>query len=203
MPLSDKDKRTLRLGGIVVGVLLLGFLLFNVVLGGGGEDPIDVAIPTDTPTAAPTVEPTVSPTVMPSPVTAFTGRDPFSVPPALGTPAPTDGSTPPPTDGSTPPPTGPTPPPTGPTPPPTTPPPPPPPGNGSGTNQDGDSIVLLDVFVINGVDTVQVEVNGQIYNVSEGQTFHNGRYRLRSASGNCATFVRGDESFTLCVRPNK
>lgn len=201
MPLSDKDKKTLRLGGIVVGVLLLGFLLFNVLLG-GGEDPIDVATPTDTPTAAPTVEPTVSPTVMPSPVTAFTGRDPFSVPPALApatatAPPPTDGTTPPPTDGTTPPPTD------GTTPPPTTPPPPPPPGNGSGTNQGGDSIVLLDVFRINGVDTVQVEVNGQIYNVSEGQTFHNGRYRLRSASGNCATFVRGDESFTLCVRPNK
>ena len=36
MPLTDRDKRTLRIGGIVVGVLLVGFLLFNV-LGGGGD----------------------------------------------------------------------------------------------------------------------------------------------------------------------
>ncbi len=33
MPLSDRDRRTLRIGGIVAGVLVVGLVLFNV-LGG-------------------------------------------------------------------------------------------------------------------------------------------------------------------------
>jgi hypothetical protein len=182
MPLTERDQRTLKIGGIVLGVLLVGFLLFNVVL--GGEDEL-LPIP-DTPPPTDVAEPDdgVVPTLAPSPVAVFTGRDPFSVPPALTT------VTPPPPNGEPPPP----PPPNG---------EPVQPGNGAGTTIGGDSIVLLDVFTINGVDTVQVEVNGQVFNVSEGETFANGRYRLRSASGNCATFVRGDEAFTLCVRPGK
>jgi hypothetical protein len=202
MPMTERDKRTLKIGGIVLGVLLVGFLLFNLVLGGEDELPPIPDIPPPTDVAEP--DDGVVPTLAPSPVAVFTGRDPFSVPPVLTTvtPSPPNGETPPP-----PPPNGETPPP----PPPNgeTPPPPPPnggpvqPGNGAGTTIGGDSIVLLDVFTINGVDTVQVEVNGQVFNVSEGETFANGRYRLRSASGNCATFVRGDEAFTLCVRTGK
>ncbi|HSL10163.1 MAG TPA: hypothetical protein VLA82_02465, partial [Actinomycetota bacterium] len=81
---------------------------------------------------------------------------------------------------------------------------PPPPDDGSGTNQGGDTIVLLDVFTVNGVQRAQVEVNGQVYDVAVGDTFGpNGRYRLRSIVGNCATFVRGDQAFTLCTSDNK
>jgi hypothetical protein len=211
MPLTERDQRTLKIGGIVLGVLLVGFILFNVLLGGEDELP---PIP-DTPSPTDVAEPDdgAVPTLAPSPVAVFTGRDPFSVPPVLSTTSPTSPGAPvsptspgapvSPTSPGAPvspvsptspgvPPTGP-----GPTAPPTQ------PGNGAGTNIGGDSIVLLDVFTINGVDTVQVEVNGQVYNVSEGETFANGRYRLRSASGNCATFVRGDEAFTLCVRTGK
>jgi hypothetical protein len=64
-------------------------------------------------------------------------------------------------------------------------------------------IVLLDVFPLNGVDHAQVEVDGQAYNVAEGETFAGGVFELRSASGNCATFVFGDEPFQLCITPNK
>ncbi|GIU96546.1 MAG: hypothetical protein KatS3mg013_0349 [Actinomycetota bacterium] len=67
----------------------------------------------------------------------------------------------------------------------------------------GDTIVLLDVFTVSGVERVQVEVNGRVFDVAEGETFAGGRYRLRSITGRCATFVRGDEAFTLCVQPQK
>ena len=68
----------------------------------------------------------------------------------------------------------------------------------------GHDVVLLDTFTVNGVDTVQVEVDGQVYDVAEGDTFGPGNsFELMSVSGNCAAFVFGDESFTLCVRPQK
>ena len=38
MPLSDRDRRTLRIGGIVAGVLVVGLVLFNVLSGGGGTE---------------------------------------------------------------------------------------------------------------------------------------------------------------------
>jgi hypothetical protein len=64
-------------------------------------------------------------------------------------------------------------------------------------------VVLLDAFFMNGVGQADVEVNGTVYHVAVGETFANGRYELRSVSDNCATFLRGDESFTLCVTPQK
>jgi hypothetical protein len=65
-------------------------------------------------------------------------------------------------------------------------------------------VVLLDTFVRNGQEMAQVEINGTVYNVREGQSFGpGGAYELRVVSGNCATFLYGDESFTLCVTPEK
>jgi hypothetical protein len=49
----------------------------------------------------------------------------------------------------------------------------------------------------------QVEVDGTIYNVAEGDQFAGGTFELRDVAGNCATFLYGDESFTLCVTPSK
>jgi len=61
-------------------------------------------------------------------------------------------------------------------------------------------VVLLDTFTANGVEQAQVEVDGTVYDPSVGETFGpNKIYRLQSVSGNCATFLYGDESFTLCV----
>ena len=64
--------------------------------------------------------------------------------------------------------------------------------------------MLLDTFTANGVEQAQVEVDGTVYDPSVGETFGpNKIYRLQSVSGNCATFLYGDESFTLCVSPSK
>ena len=83
-------------------------------------------------------------------------------------------------------------------------PPPTQPGNGSSTNVGGHEVVLLDVFTVNGVDAVQVEVDGTVYDVTEGETFGpNDQFELISASGNCAAFLFADDSFTLCVNPQK
>lgn len=201
MPLSERDQRTLKIGGIIIGVLLVAFLAMNLL--GGGEDAPpgeETARPTD-PATVPGEEPSDSPSQTPtstlSPVAVFTGRDPFSVPPGFSTatsPPPTSGATtgttsPPPTSGAT---TS------------TTSPPPTQPGNGSSSNKGGHEVVLLNVFSVGGVPTVQVEVNGTIYDVQVGDEFGpNDRFEVRSISGNCATFVYGDEPFTLCVTPQK
>ena len=79
MPLSDRDRRTLRIGGIVAGVLVVGLVLFNVLSGGGGTE--TALPPTTARSATTTATPTVAPTATPTPVAVFTGRDPFSTPP--------------------------------------------------------------------------------------------------------------------------
>jgi hypothetical protein len=204
VPLTPRDKRTLMIGGGVLGVLLLGFLVMNLLAGGGGDE----AFPSLPPI---TVEPdgngpgqaSTSPTVGVSPIPVFTGRDPFSIPPGLTT-APTTvpgggtTSTPPGGTTSTPPggtttttttTTGP-----GPT----------NPGGNSSDVVGGKTVVLLSVYNQGGEPMVQVEVDGRVFNdIGVGDTFDNGRYELRSISGDCATFVYGDESFTLCALSDK
>jgi hypothetical protein len=194
MPLTPRDRRTLMIGGGVLGVLLVGFLFMNVLSGGGDEaipslPPITVG-PDDGDGGGPT-EP--SPTGGVSPIPVFTGRDPFSIPPALSptTATTTTGSvtptSPTPTDSVTP---------TSPT--------PTDPGGGSSQVVGGKTVVLLSVFSSGGEPVVQVEVDGQVFNnVGIGDTFDNGRYELRSVSGDCATFLYGDESFTLCANSTK
>ena len=198
MPLTPRDRRTLMIGGGVLGVLLVGFLFMNVLSGGGDEaipslPPITVG-PDDGGGGGPT-EP--SPTGGVSPIPVFTGRDPFSVPPALSpttTSPTTSGSTSPTTSGS--PTTTGSVTPTSPTP--TN------PGGGSSQEVGGKTVVLLSVFSSGGEPMVQVEVDGQVFNnVGIGDTFDNGRYELRSVSGDCATFLYGDESFTLCANSTK
>jgi hypothetical protein len=211
VPLSERDQRTLKIGGIIIGVLLVVFLGMNL-LGGGDEAPPgeDTARPTDPATVPGDGEPSQtlspSPTSTLSPVAVFTGRDPFSVPPGFSTAttATTTGGTntttnttttttttstssSPGGNGST-----------------SSSPPPTQPGGGSSVNKGGHEVVLLNVFSVNGVPTVQVEVNGTIYDVQTGDEFGpNDRFEVRSISGNCATFVYGDEPFTLCVNPQK
>jgi hypothetical protein len=191
MALSDRDRRTVTIGGAVLGVLLLGFLLFSFL--GGGEEPFP-PIPPTTPGGG---SPSPSPGGGAPPIQNFTGRDPFSVPPALSPSAsPTTGgggtTSPPPGGGTT------TPPPGG-----TTSPSPTAPGGGSSQNVGGSTVVLLDIFKVDGATRVQVEVDGTVFNVGIGERFAGGRFELRSVGGNCATFLFGDEQFTLCLTPRK
>ena len=196
MPLSDRDRRTLRIGGIVAGVLVVGLVLFNV-LGGGGETQAPPRRTTGS--ATPTLAPTVTPTTTPTPVARFTGRDPFSTPPqflvATGTsgtgsssPGGSSSSSSSSGSGSSS----------------STSPPPTQPGGGSSENLGGHTVVLLDTFRVSGTDRAQVEIDGVVYNVAIGEQFGPGnRFELRSVSGNCGTFVFGDQSFTLCITPSK
>ncbi len=76
----------------------------------------------------------------------------------------------------------------------------------SSATQDvgGHQVTLIDTFTTNGVERATVEVDGTTYSVAAGETFGpNKQYRLQSVSGNCATFLFGDQSFTLCVPQNK
>jgi hypothetical protein len=188
MALSERDRRTVTIGGIVVGVLLAGFVLFSLL--GGGEE----ALPPLPPTTPGAPSPTPSPGPGGPPIQSFTGRDPFSVPPALSpSPSPTaPGGSP----GAPPPPNGDanggtdTPAPTA-------------PGGGSSQNVGGSTVVLLDIFERDGAMRVQVEVDGTVFNVGIGEPFAGGRFELRSVSGNCATFLFGDEQFTLCITAQK
>jgi hypothetical protein len=192
MPLNDRDRRALKIGGIIAAVLVVGLL----ALGQLGGDPVTLSpisigpstsiAPTTSPTVAPSGSPSGEPTGGPSPSPIFSGRDPFSIPPQFQTTAPpTDGSSPPPTDGSSPPTS-----------------PPSAPSNGASTVIDGHTVVLLDTFTNNGVQMAQVEVDGTVYNVAEGDSFSGGAFQLRDVAGSCATFLYGDESFTLCYTPD-
>src|SRR5213079_1971442 len=49
--------------------------------------------------------------------------------------------------------------------------PPPAPTGGSSTSVNGHTVVLLDVFSQNGDQMAQVEVDGTVYTVKEGETF--------------------------------
>ncbi|MDH4112516.1 MAG: hypothetical protein OEV60_07540 [Actinomycetota bacterium] len=202
MPLTPRDRRTLMIGGGVLGVLLVGFFVMNILSGGGGDEAIPslppITVPTDGGGGGGGLSP--SPTGGVSPIPVFTGRDPFSIPPALsptlaptssvsGSPGPTSSGSPSATTTGTASPTSPAP---------TN------PGGGSSQVVGGKTVVLLSVFSSGGQAMVQVEVNGRVFNnVAIGETFDGGRYELRSVSGDCATFVYGDESFTLCANSTK
>ena len=193
MALSDRDRRTVTIGGIAVGVLLAGFLVFSLL--GGGEE----ALPPIGPPLTPPQESPPPPGGGGPPIQSFTGRDPFSVPPGLSpSPSPTtpgDGTTSPPPGGNgdgngdgngttTPSPTA--------------------PGGGSSQNVGGSTVVLLDVFQRDGATRVQVEVDGQVFDVGIGETFGpNDQFELASVADNCATFLFGDERFTLCISAQK
>jgi hypothetical protein len=215
MPISDRDKRTLRIGGIVLGVLVVGFLLMKF-LGGGGSDETATSFSPRPTTSAPSgttggATGTESPSLAPSPVLVLPVRDPFALP--AGFPVSSSGATS--TSGSTS--TGgsttsggtttTTTIPGGSTTTTTA------PGGGtrtpsqpSGATQTvgGHQVTLIDTFTTNGVEQATVSVDGTVYRPSAGQTFGpNKEYKLQSVSGNCATFLFGDQSFTLCVPQNK
>ncbi len=75
-------------------------------------------------------------------------------------------------------------------------------GGGGGTTAgssdvDGHRVRLVDVFRQNGKQRAQVQVDGQVYTVSEGDRFAE-NFKLLSISGSCASMLFGDDQFTLC-----
>ena len=70
------------------------------------------------------------------------------------------------------------------------------------TTDDGDRIGdhrvrVVDVYVQNGRNRAQIQVDGTVYTVDEGEQFAD-NFELVSASGRCATILFGDDEFTLC-----
>jgi hypothetical protein len=71
-------------------------------------------------------------------------------------------------------------------------------GDGGGpVAMGGREVVLIDVFTRGGEQVVQVSVDGETFVVGEGERFA-GNFEVTSIEGTCATFLFGDESFTLC-----
>ena len=200
MPLTPRDRRTLMIGGGILGFLLVAFFLFNNLSGGGD----DGAIPTLPPiTTAPggrrwrRRNPDRLALERDQPAAGL-HRSRSVLDPAgpVATIAPTDsGSVSPPPSGST----STTPPPSGSTNPTT--PPPSTPGGNSSIVLGGKTVVLLDTFKQG--TRAQFEVDGTVYNVGIGDTFGGGSFELQSINGDCATFLYGDEPFTLCANSTK
>jgi hypothetical protein len=69
--------------------------------------------------------------------------------------------------------------------------------SGGGETVGGHSVRLVDVFLDKGAPRAQVEVDGTVYTVAEGEVFAE-NFELVSASGECATMLFGDDQFTLC-----
>ena len=76
------------------------------------------------------------------------------------------------------------------------------PSGGSSQTFNGQTVVLVDIFVSDGNDQAQVEVDGTVYTVSPGDSFA-GDFALVSIDGTCADFTFQSESFTLCETANK
>jgi hypothetical protein len=182
---------------IVLGVVAVVALAFFFLVLGGEEEPTTAPTqPTSSPAPTPAIpgtgvgEPTEETPEPPRAVTFFGGRDPF-VPlveePAEGTDGgtttdgetPTDGESP--TDGETPTDGGTT------------------PTDGDPTDEDGIAVTGRPVVLVDVIDeqSAQVQVEGVPMTVREGQRFAR-LYRMVSVEANCARFLYGDESFSLC-----
>ncbi len=210
MPISERDKKTLIIGGSVVGFMLLAFLIYKLFLsGGGGTAAVSVSPPVIPPHATATPSSSLSPTPSPTPaVVVFGGLDPFCTGQSyvsreiyLQIPLPLDGyycpgvvipTTPPPT----------TPPSTPPSTPPTSPPTSPPVGSGpiqSSATVGGKTVVLKVLPNSSLRRRAQVEVNGNLYYVAVGSVFAQGSLELQGVSAHCASFLYGDQAFSLCT----
>ena len=70
-------------------------------------------------------------------------------------------------------------------------------GNGGGESVGGHRVALVDVFRGDEGPRAQVQVDGTVYTVDEGERFAES-FQLLSVSGECATMLFGDDQFTLC-----
>ncbi|HEY3210856.1 MAG TPA: hypothetical protein VGL18_13910 [Actinomycetota bacterium] len=178
MPMSHRDRRALIIFGAVTVVAVAVFFLFIAkspkTTSAGSRRGSQLNVTQPTPTPSPTKAKKNHKEVL-----VFSGRDPFD--PAQGggsvsAPAGAPTVAPP---GSASSPTG-----------------------GSSKQVGGKTVVLVDIFSEDGVEKAQVEVDGTVYTVAEGDTFDDG-YRLVSINGTCASFTHSASSFTLCESANK
>lgn len=171
MKIGPRERGLLIILGIVAALALVFFLFFR-----GGDsastadgEPFVPGVRSPTPTA--TGSPATS--QPPESTEVFEGKDPFKPLIDAAAPGGGDGSTPPPGAGT------------------------PSPG-ATGQPRDGTRVELLDIFMQDGVRFASVQVEDEIHNVKEGDTFA-GSYRVVSLTDECGTFVLGDERFTLCI----
>ena len=196
MALSDRDRRSLIILGIVAGVAIIAFVLFNLLAGGGGGE--SAAPPTGTtgPTApySPSVSPTPTPRETLPPV--YGERDPFSVPPDLqatpsGSVSPTSSVSPSQSPSASPsqsPSASPSQSPSR------------SPHPGSSITIGGYHLTLLDIFA--GGQKAQVDVDEEtVWTLEKGSTFpKSGVFKLIDIRDQaCARFTYGDKGFTLCL----
>lgn len=187
MNLSPRDRQAVIILLVVAALAGVVFVLTRGGSGGGEAIPVPVAVGTG-PTPVPVASPSPSPTPQDGSNLVFSGRDPFQplvdLTETVPTPT-TDTGSPQPTLTVSPAST-----------------PPPAPSGGSSMVIGGHTVVLLDVFNQDGIDMAQVEVDGTVYTVSEGETFADD-FQLLSVDGTCADFLYGDGSFTLCESTGK
>jgi hypothetical protein len=198
--LTERDRRALFVLG---GVALLGIILFVFVLpkgGGGGGENATSPLPSVSP---PTVPPPTPPAGQGGGhegnaiVPIFEGRDPFK--PLVGGGG--GGASPSPGGSTSPPPTSPPPSETT-SPSPTTSPSGGGGGGGTRTHHRGHTIQLDDLFMKNGRQMAQVEVDGNVYTVRVKEVFADD-FEIVSIDGDCATFRHDDSEFALCLNPQK
>ena len=194
MALSPRDKRAVMIFGGVAGLALVAFLLLKVLGGGGGEETAapPPTVPGGTTEPSPTTTPKTPRETLP-PVLLAGARDPFSPPAVLvsasGGVSPSSSGTggsvaPSGTGGST----------QGPTSSPTA------PSGGASSTIGSRTVVLVDIF--DSGTRAQIEVDGTVYTVDEGEDF-DGNLRLSSISGSCATVQGSGDSATICLNPQK
>lgn len=180
---SGDRKKLLLVGG--VGALLVAVLGYTVVLPAfaGGEDAVPQATTTrqvkpkaKTPAKKPVAK---KPAAQPASYTDVSARtDPFkplvvAAPPAapVATAAPGTGS------GTVTPPSGGT-------------------VTGSNTTVGGQRVILLHVYTKDGKSYAQTKVGDKVYSPAVGGVFANS-YKLLAVSGKSATYLFGDEQFSL------
>jgi hypothetical protein len=180
--LSSRDRRAVM---IMLPVLVIAVVAFIFLSGGKKNSPTSALPPGPVTVPGAVSSPLAQPSPSPSAkeLLVFSGRDPFQNPFPNASPVSSSLSTSSPTPSVSPAGS-----------------PPPTPTGGSSTTSGGHTVVLVDIFS-NGTQA-QVEVDGTVYTVDEGETFAS-TFELVSISGSCASFLNGDESFSLCETANK
>jgi hypothetical protein len=173
MALSKRDKRLLLVSGVVM-VLALGFLLLRATSGTQSDDPEVTRGPADPAAAAasPAPAPTPSPTQTAPEALVFQGRDPFL---PLISPGSVSSGTVQIVDPNSLPVTT----------------------EGNVGHIHEHVVTLLDLLEEGGVQKANVVAESVTYTVAVGEEFAN-YFKLVSVNGTCASFLHGDEPFTLC-----